>query len=632
MAADPPSSPAVAEIVDTIADRFESDFRAGRRPGFASYLEGLAPSHRRPVFAELIRQEVELRRAAGEQPEVLDYRGWAPEFADLIAEALDLTPVLGARVTPPAPSLDEPSPFRTRCLPRQTTLTITYHHDRDRAGDSEAEDDPVDGPLGNYWLIDRLGAGGMGVVYRARQDGLVSREVAVKMILAGHLRSAEAIAQFVREARAMATLEVPHVVPILDSGDDGGRFYYAMPYYKGGNLAHQLRRLGRFEPRRAAEVVRTIARAVAALHERRLVHCDLKPANILLDERDEPHVADFGLARILEPASRHAEVGRLIGTIPYMAPEQADSQRAEVGFASDIYSLGVILYELLTGRRPFQGATVAETRILILDSEPTNPRQINPDIPRELEQICLKCLEKDPVNRYESADELVEDLTNFLLGEPLTHQTALGPIHQIHRWMRREPALAARAAAGLACSLVLWTFPMTFGASGAVEVGETLPGLSSLSARLGVQAFILLWVFASAIYQRLFPRFRDAEWIRTLWQATDLTLFTAVLMLTVDPARSPLVIAYAVLIASSGFWYRPRTVWSTGGIAIAAFLGLVGLDALQGRPPHRYQIQVLIALITQTAITAAMVRRVQALNRFSEGRIRSLTSQSRSLS
>jgi predicted Ser/Thr protein kinase len=256
-----------------------------------------------------------------------------------------------------------------------------------------------------------LGHGGMGIVYRARQKAL-GRVVAVKMML-GALGPDES-KRFRAEAKALATLQHPHVVQVFEAGEADGRLYLVMEHVPGGSLAQQL--LGvPLHWRRAAELVAVLASAVQHAHERGVVHRDLKPANVLLADDGTPKIADFGLAKLLGADSGQTRTGAVVGTPSYMAPEQAEGK--EVGTAADVYALGAILYECLTGRPPFQSDSAIQTLQQVCGQDPVPPARLNPNVPADLETVCLKCLEKEPANRYASASELADDLRRVLAGE-----------------------------------------------------------------------------------------------------------------------------------------------------------------------------------------------------------------------
>jgi WD40 repeat protein len=302
--------------------------------------------------------------------------------------------------------------------------------------------------LPGYTILGELGRGGMGVVYQARQQGL-DRLVALKMILAGEYAGATERQRFRSEALAVARLSHPNVVQVYEVGEHDGRPYLALEYVAGGTLADRLRG-GPLPPREAAAFLEPLARAAQAAHDKGIVHRDLKPANVLLATDGTPKITDFGLAKRLDASAGPTQSGAVVGTPAYMAPEQAAGQAKEVGPATDVYALGAILYECLTGRPPFQAATPVDTLLRVLSDEPPAPRALNPAVPRHLETITLKCLRKEPPQRYASALDLAEDLRRFQAGEPIRARP-VGPMERLGHWCRRNPTIAGLAAALALC-------------------------------------------------------------------------------------------------------------------------------------------------------------------------------------
>jgi WD40 repeat protein/tRNA A-37 threonylcarbamoyl transferase component Bud32 len=300
--------------------------------------------------------------------------------------------------------------------------------------------------FGDYELLEEIARGGMGVVYKARQVSL-NRVVALKMILAGQLATAEAVKRFRREARAAANCDHPGIVPIYEVGEQAGRHYFTMKLIDGHDLSHDLAHFRR-NPRAAAHLLAQVARAVQHAHDRGLLHRDLKPGNILLDASKRPHVTDFGLATQLRDRSSLSRTGQIVGTASYMSPEQACAQNRELTPATDIYSLGAILYEMLTGRPPFLGETVLETLRQVVEKDPIRPRVLNPAAARDLETICLKCMDRRPWCRYSTARELAEDLESYVEGRPIKARP-VGPLERAWLWGRRRPALVGLASATL---------------------------------------------------------------------------------------------------------------------------------------------------------------------------------------
>jgi predicted Ser/Thr protein kinase len=292
----------------------------------------------------------------------------------------------------------------------------------DAAGESTVAQPvtPACAPAGGvpgYALDGELGRGGMGVVYRATQISL-NRPVALKMLLGGEFADPQELVRFLGEAEVVAAVRHPNVVQVYDYGDSGGRPYFAMEYLGGGSLVTLVRDGNSLSPTRAAELVEQVARGVQAAHDLGIVHRDLKPGNVLLAEDGTPKVTDFGLAK---RGGRHdlTRTGAVMGTPSYMSPEQAAGKTKFVGPAADIYALGVILYECLTGRVPFAADDTVKLLLKVVEDEPPPIREVAPNVPRDLEAICLKCLSKDPHRRYGTAGKLADDLKRFLSGEPV---------------------------------------------------------------------------------------------------------------------------------------------------------------------------------------------------------------------
>jgi hypothetical protein len=317
-----------------------------------------------------------------------------------------------------------------------------------------------------YEIVGELGRGGMGVVYKARHLGL-KRTVALKMLLAGEYADEAERTRFRTEAEAVARLQHPHIVQVHEVGETGGRPFLAMEFVEGGSLSDRLAG-GPLPPRDAARLLEALAGAMHLAHSRNVVHRDLKPANVLLAPASAgglelapaggggpgggrppaepganwiPKITDFGLAKRLDEAGQ-TQSGAILGTPSYMAPEQAAGRGHDVGPAADVYALGAILYECLTGRPPFKGATFLETLEQVRGQEPVAPSSLQPRVPRDLETVCLKCLRKESEKRYPSARELADDLGRFLHGEPITARP-VGTAERLVKWARRRPAVAA---------------------------------------------------------------------------------------------------------------------------------------------------------------------------------------------
>ncbi|MBS0457172.1 MAG: protein kinase [Proteobacteria bacterium] len=346
--------------------------------------------------------------------------------------------------------------------------------------------DPAQRDFGVYELLEKIGQGGMGVVYRARQKAL-DREVALKLLAAGPWASADFITRFREEAKSAARMEHPNIVTVYETGSYEDLHYFSMQLVRGQSLATLLGQSGPYAPIVAARLMRTVAEALDYAHRLGVLHLDLKPGNILVDEHGEPLVADFGLARRIDEAlAEQAE--EVSGTPSYMAPEQAQAQTRNIGVATDIYGLGAILYQLLTGAPPFLGATPQETLQRVVDGTVQPPRALRKGIPADLDAICLKCLAKDPAARYTRARELADDLSRFIEGRPVSVRP-LNRAQRTLRWARRDPRLAFAIAAtvlvligGLLATLQQWRR-----AQGNARTAQGLLWESRRDAALGLQ-------------------------------------------------------------------------------------------------------------------------------------------------
>jgi serine/threonine-protein kinase len=544
--------------IDRSADAFEEVWRQGRRPSIEDHLGDASGRYRLALVRELLLIEWQRRLRLGEHPVPREYAHRFPELAAWISEAI-----------------------RERDGHQGTTV------DCEPPALPAADELPY---LSDYELLERIGGGGMGVVYRARKRSrLDGGDVALKMI-AEHRLSGENLESFLIEMRNQARLQHPHIVQVLDSGQDGGRPFFTMIFYRGSDLAHVLKKHGPLEPATSALYVSRIAWAVQHLHSQQdpLLHRDVKPQNILLDHYSDrgfpfgrPYLADLGLVRLLEETSPGFTRGALEGTIPYMAPEQVEGRK--VVPASDVWALGVILFECLTGRAPFRGETQAEIIYQIRRQETPSPRAIRPAIPRELERICLKCLKKPLESRYRSALELIEDLDCFFERKPLIHAQPEGPWERVVQWAARAPALAVRLAVIFACSAIIWGHRWVNGRFRPTERDH--PVVNLILSRLGYsagdpattavliwanQVILIAWGLISWVFQRQVARSQTEDRLQLLWRIADITVLCLLIVLD-DAVMSPLTVAFAVLIVASAFSARAGHILQTMLLSMAGY-------------------------------------------------------------
>lgn len=368
-----------------------------------------------------------------------------------------------------------PAALCAQCALRGATEMPGYHS----SASNPLQPEPMEGeielvnaseavaaPLGNrtfgdFELLEEIARGGMGVVYKARQHSL-NRVVAVKMILSGQFASKQEVLRFRSEAEASAHLRHPNIVAIHETGEREGQHYFSMEYVAGRSLAEIVRAEGPIPPARAARYLAIIAGAIEHAHGEGILHRDLKPSNVLIDGHDEPRVTDFGLAKRLRGDYGLTVTGEILGSPSFMPPEQTGLKAAKIGPWTDVYGLGAILYHLLTGRPPFRGETIDAVLTQLREAEPVGPRILSPGVPRDLETICLKCLEKEPSRRYPTAAELARELQRFLADEPILARPS-GALEKLWRWCRRKPAIAAAVGtaaialvAGLAATTWQW--------------------------------------------------------------------------------------------------------------------------------------------------------------------------------
>jgi predicted Ser/Thr protein kinase len=505
--------------------------------------------------------------------------------------------------------------------------------------------------FGDYELLSEIAHGGMGVVYRARQLSL-KRVVALKMILAGRLASEAEVQRFRAEAEAAANLQHPNIVAIHEIGAHDGQQYFSMDYVEGPNLAAVIQGK-RLAARRVAELAKAMAEAIQYAHQRGILHRDLKPQNVLVDERDQPRITDFGLAKQITGESGLTRTGAVMGTPSYMSPEQATGRQDLIGPHSDVYALGAILYEMLIGRPPFQAETPVATLRQVVDAPPPRPTKLNEGVPADLETICLKCLEKEPQRRYATARACAEDLGRFLRQEPILARP-MSSARRAGHWLREHPW----SLAGVAAVLVMGLFCVVFwlwqenrflhftaahpeyvrktgarkaladgiypGASIALIVGILLMGrYKKKSRRLTWEQLYDLPLVRSAACGAVSRRLRNAclitaaaslgagllllfalidaivwEGVGTYGALVGLEIFFAASMSWFgivsfwQVAREQTAVAYGLPVKGAQTRFQPRARFTFARLAVALLPGVVGMMAL-----YLVQIDVKSALV-----------------------------------
>jgi serine/threonine-protein kinase len=498
-----------AVVVDRVCASFEAQWRLGPRPSVEGAVGGLPPEVRAAALDELVALDAFYRRRCGECPRAEEYTARFPELsATRLAAALE-----------------------------------------DGAGCPFEPDggDVPGGRVGDYELLEEVGRGGMGVVFKARQVSL-GRVVALKMVLAGAFASPSQREQFRAEAASAAALDCEHIVPVYEVGEHQGRLFFSMKLVAGGSLARQAERFR--DPRTAAGLLAAVARAVHHAHQRGILHRDLKPANILVDDSGHPYVTDFGLARRLGSALTHSHA--VAGTPAYMAPEQAAGNVRALTTSADVYALGAILYELLTGRPPFRAGTVWDTLHQVIEGHPAPPRQLNPAVDRDLEAVCLKCLEKDPARRYGSADELARELDSYLAGESVRARDGAAA-RMLLPWLRDSRHKDILAAHGRAWN---WQAGVMFSTMAVTNVlywrGCAAPAVYLAVWGAGMCGWVFAaWYFIARRGRELSPVERQLIQLTTMSLATS-ALFLVCAHLTDTPPMRALALWLLLMTLSAG--------------------------------------------------------------------------------
>jgi serine/threonine protein kinase len=612
-----------AQRIHPFCEEFESQWRAGGRPRIEEFLERAQEPDRAALVRELLFLEIEIKRERGEATTEGDYRSRFPDAAGDIASAL--------AASWPAPAFGGigSSQGKWPFTGLQNAPTVFRPPGSLDSSDSLGTPDGSFGWIGEYEVLEEIARGGMGVVYKARQKR-VKRLVALKMILSGQMASNEERERFLREAEMAANLDHPNIVPIYEVSESQGCPFFSMKLVEGESLAQLLKKKKQnqagYDPGAAAQLTATIARAVHFAHERGFLHCDLKPSNILLETDGRPYVTDFGLAKRASEDSSLSISGAILGTPSYMAPEQASGSRKGLSPATDVYGLGAILYELLTGSPPFKNGTVMETVVEVLERDPLSPRELRRDIPKDLEAICLKCLEKNPKDRFPSAAALATELEKHLQGD-VTDTASLLP--RLRRWHRREPELVARLG-GLFLVALIAQFNY-----------YVLYELRDFRHHYTIQGVLALWAVSAVVFQAMTRAGWQADRARVLQSAADILFVTLEIKLFErvehtlpdgDPVVrfvTTLMVGYPILVAASGLWWRTWLVWTTTAMAMAAYVWLYFDAAIFWRsgkflwapsPDLEHSKIFLAGLLLIGYVVARQVKRILLLSQYYEHR------------
>jgi tRNA A-37 threonylcarbamoyl transferase component Bud32 len=561
---DVPARPSLSEVtlIDQVCDDFEEAWRKGEDPRISDYLGSVTEPLRSRLFDELLLSDLAFRTRDETTIDTGDYSSQFPDRAEQIRTVI--------------------SRFWSEYSGGRGDL-VAARPGRQRAARTEIADLAAEKRCGNYQLLHEIARGGMGIVFKAH-DTKLQRTVALKMILDRNLASPEAVQRFYAEAEMAASLNHPGIVPVYDVGSHAGHHYYAMGFVEGPTLSAELCRR-RFGMEEAAQLVMELANAVVYAHDHGVVHRDLKPGNILLPRGGPPQITDFGLAKRTDRAEQITIAGQILGTPGYMAPEQAAGDVKQSGTAVDVYALGAILYHLITGHPPFR--TAMEALVCVLEQDPVPPRAMNRHVPRDLNVICMKCLNKSPADRYGSARELADDLQRFLHGD-MIQAKPLSLRRRALRWARHRPRLAAVLVTMTAFYLyhIVCLATGNIGSQGAFhwEATATI-----------VMVCVYAWIFQSLMMR---PNARPS--LLYWWVTIDIVVLTLFLMLPADGAQSPLVVIYLCMVASAGLSFDRHMVWLVTAACVVSYAILVAtspwLHPTLSSPPIRHTIPVAISI------------------------------------
>ena len=559
----PPAAESEATWIDRICDAFEQAWREGKEPRIEDFLGDASEPLRTRLFEELLVSDLECQARGGRTISVNDYVSRFPDRAVRIRAVVRDNEVGIARQFHRGRSAFEPPPW---------------------PGESATDQVPEGTPCGVYRLLHEVARGGMGVVFKA-YDTKLQRTVALKMILDRNLASPEAVQRFYAEAEMAAGLNHPGIVPVYDVGSHAGHHYYVMGLVEGPTLSQELARR-QFTVEEATRLVLNLAHAVAHAHQHGVIHRDLKPGNILLADNGMPQITDFGLAKRTNRPSEFTIAGQVLGTPGYMAPEQAAGDVWQSGAAVDVYALGAILYHLLTGHPPFR--TALDALACVLEQDPVPPRVLSRRVPRDLNIICMKCLSKNPADRYGTARELADDLHRYLQGE-LIQAKPLSVRRRTLRWARHRPRLAAV----LVTMTAFYLYHLVCLAAGN-------PGSLGFFHLLATGSTALVCLYAWS-FQILIMRPAASARILYAWVGIDLLVLTLFLILAADGARSPLIVIYFCMVASAALSFDRHLVWWVTGVALVSYQTVVftspWLRPDVDMPPFRQVVPTAISIV-----------------------------------
>lgn len=454
--------------------------------------------------------------------------------------------------------------------------------------------------LADYEILEEIDRGGMGVVYKAK-DQKLKRIVALKLIRSGELASEEEVQRFMSEAEAAAALSHPGIVPIFEVGTWNGLVYYTMAYIEGQSLAA----LATESPLKANEAIKIVHRlcsAIAYAHESGVYHRDLKPANVLINEAGQPVIIDFGLAKVVASDQSLTATGQILGTPAYMTPEHASGKEKAIGPSADVYALGAILYFLNTGQAAFSGPTPVDVLMQVLSRRPAKPSKLNKNVSSELDWVCLRSLEKEPAERYQTAADLAADLQRLLQGEPIESPKESLAL-RLTKWWQREPILAAHTLGiGVTTIIVCVSYMLRS------EYSE------HFYYRMGL---LLIWLSGSFFLQSWvdLARWRDAAIYS--WLCVDALIYT-VLIAFAEPPRSLLLIGYPMMIVSSAMYYQRRFLFAKSVLCLVAYSTLCWLYQGDIFDKPDFAAIFLCGLIVITLCMHVMINRIRGLSRFYE--------------